>query len=82
MLKTQSIDDGLKALLIWRDISDGTTNINNSETMCNFKAFPRFTIIRLRLKIEKYRTEYTRKTKKDWRLATMNDIYKAELVWE
>ena len=84
MSKTQNIDDGLKALLIWRDLeisNETINNINNSETICNFKAFPEFTIIRLHKQIKKYRTEYTRKTKKDWRLATINEIYKAELIW-
>lgn len=81
---SQTIDDGLKALLIWRDLeisNETINNIKNSETICNFKAFPRFTIIRLHKQIERYRNEYTRKTKKDWRVATINDIFKAELVW-
>ena len=84
MSKTQNIDDGLKALLIWRDLeisNETINNINNSETICNFKAFPRFTIIRLRSHIKKYRDEYTRKTKKDWRVATINDIFKSDMVW-
>ena len=84
MSKTQKMDDGFYALLIWRNlkISDENINsINKSETICNFRPFPRFTIIRLRSHIEKYRDEYTRKTKKDWRVATINDIFKADMVW-
>ena len=84
MSKSQTMDDGLLALLIWRALAISNENIKNiskSETVCNFKSFPRFTIIRLRTQIEKYRNEYTRKTKKDWRIATINDIFKAEMVW-
>lgn len=80
----KEMDDGLKALLIWRDLeysNENIKNINKSDIACVFRAFPKFSIIRLRSQIENYRNEYTRKTKKDWRNATINDIFKADLVW-
>ena len=78
------MDDGIRALLIWRDLEFSNENIkkiNKSDVTCVFRTFPKFSIIRLRSKIEEYRNEYTRTTKKDWRRATINDIFKAELVW-
>ena len=84
MSKKQKMDDSTRAILIWRDLeftNENIKNINKSDITCVFRAFPKFSIIRLRSQIENYRNEYTRKTKKDWRIATINDIFKADLVW-
>ena len=84
MSKIQKMDDGLRAILIWRGLeftNENIKDINKSDITCVFRAFPKFSIIRLRSQIEDYRNEYTRKTKKDWRIATINDIFKADLVW-
>lgn len=80
----QKISDGMRALLIWRNLEFTNENIKNidiSEITCIYRAFPKFSIIRLSSRIEDYRKEYTRKTNKDWKTATINEIFKAEMVW-
>ena len=78
------INDSIKAMLIWKNLEMTEENINSlnkKDTLCIFRAFPSFTIIRNKKNIHKYREKYNNKTNKDWQLATLNDILKAELVW-
>ena len=69
MAKTEHLNDALKAILIWRDLevtNDNINNINNTDITCNFKAFPKFAILRNKSNIEKYRKAYSQKTNKQW----------------
>jgi len=84
MAKTDQLIDAMKAILIWRDLestSENINKINKSELECNLRAFPKFAILRNKKNIDAYRKAYTKKTNKDWREATINDIFKAGLVW-
>ena len=81
---TTDISDGVKAILIWRNLEYTNKNINsihNKDTQCVFRAFSKFDILRNQTNIQQYREKYTKKTKKDWHLATISDIFKADLVW-
>jgi hypothetical protein len=76
--------NAIKAILIWRDLeytNENIKKINKSEIVCNFRSFPNFAILRNKKDIDKYRKAYTRKTNKNWREATINDIFQAELTW-
>ena len=73
-----------KALLLWRrqEISVETMQkIENHEIACLFNPFVKLTILQKGIKLDYYREKFTKKTKKQWKNATINDIFKANLVW-
>ena len=74
----------LKALLLWRGLPNKKEiieNIDTKEYYCIYPAFAAFTIMRKNIDIEKYREAYQKKTGKDWKNATLQDIFKADMVW-
>ena len=84
MEKNEHLIDAMRAILIWRDLEvtrENIKKINNDDLKCNLRVFPKFAIIRNKKNIEAYRKAYTEKTKKDWREATINSIFKAGLIW-
>lgn len=73
-----------KALLKWRNqeiTNENLNNISKKEIECNFQPFVNFTILRKNINLDNYRIIFTNKTKKQWNIATINDIFKADLVW-
>lgn len=73
-----------KALLKWRNqeiTNENLNNISKKEIECNFQPFVNFTILRKNINLDNYRIIFTNKTKKNWNIATINDIFKADLVW-
>ena len=73
-----------KALLKWRNQEITNANLNNiskKEIHCTFQPFVNFTILRKNINLDNYRILFTQKTKKQWNIATINDIFKADLIW-
>jgi hypothetical protein len=73
-----------KALLKWRNqkiTNENLNNISQKEIHCLFQPFVKFTILRKNIDLENYRIMFTQKTKKQWNIATINDIFNADLVW-
>jgi len=73
-----------KALLIWRheEITDESLQkIKNHEIKCLYNPFVKLTILKKDIDLNYYREKFTKKTKKQWKNATINDIFKANLVW-
>ena len=73
-----------KALLKWRNqeiTNENLNNISQKEIECLFQPFVNFTILRKNINLDNYRIIFTNKTKKHWNIATINDIFKADLVW-
>jgi hypothetical protein len=75
-----------KALLIWRDIEMNEENINNItckdyQAPNGFSNFVNFSILYKNRDLDEYRVKYLKKTGQPWQKATIQDIYKAELVW-
>ena len=74
----------VKALLKWRGLEitkDNIDKINQSEYICSYAAFVDFTILRKRIDLNKFRKAYEKKTGKSWKDATIQNIYKANIVW-
>lgn len=74
----------LNALLLWRGLSkkkEIIEKIDRKEYYCIYTAFAAFTIMRKDINIEKYRQIYQEKTGKDWKVATLQEIFKSNMVW-
>ena len=79
-----NIKNNLIALLIWRGIpltKENIENIDKNEYYCIYPAFASFTILRKKEYITKYREIYKKKTGKNWETATLQEIFKADMVW-
>ena len=73
-----------KAVLLWRNIeinSKNASKIQKKDYTCFFQNFIFFSILHKNRNLEKYRKQYEKKTGKSWEEATIQEIYKAELVW-
>jgi hypothetical protein len=73
-----------KALLIWRCekiTAESLQKIKNYEIECAYNPFVKLTILQKNTDLDYYRKIFTKKTKKEWKNATINDIFKADLVW-
>jgi hypothetical protein len=73
-----------KALLIWRCekiTNESLQKIKNNEIKCVYNPFVQLTILKKDIDLDYYREKFTKKTKKQWKNATIDDIFKAELVW-
>jgi hypothetical protein len=73
-----------KALLLWRDEAItvfSLEKIKNNEIKCTFDPFVKLTILKKNIDLDYFREQFTKKTKKRWAAATINDIFKANLVW-
>ena len=76
---------GKKAVLVWRGLECSQENINKikkKDYNCFFPKFIYFSILHKNRNLEDYRERYNKKTGKSWKTATVQDIYKAELVWD
>ena len=74
----------LNALLLWRGLPNKKEiieKIDKKEYYCIYTAFAAFTIMRKNIDIEKYRIMYQEKTGKDWKVATLQEIFKSNMVW-
>ena len=79
-----TIVPGKKAILKWRNIditNENANKIKKDEYNCLYQNFIFFSILYKNRNLEEYRKEYVRKTGKPWKSATIQDIYRAELVW-
>ena len=56
-------------------------NVDKNEYYCIYPAFADFTILRKKEDISKYREIYEEKTGKTWKTATLQEIFKSEMVW-
>ena len=75
-----------KALLIWKNKEINESNLKNIthkeyKSPLGFINFVTMSILYKNRNLEKYRTQYVKKTGKRWENATIQDIYNAELVW-
>jgi len=73
-----------KALLMWRceKITDESLQkIKKYEFECLYNPFVKLTILKKNIDLDYYREKFTKKTKKEWKNATINEIFKANLVW-
>ena len=75
-----------QALCLWRDIEMNEENMNNItfkdyQSPYGFTNFVHFSILYKNRNLADYREKYFKKTGKPWQKATIQDIYKAELVW-
>lgn len=73
-----------KAVLLWRNISINKENANKIQKKdynCFFQQFIFFSILHKNRNLEEYRIRYVQKTGKPWETATIQEIYRAELVW-
>ena len=79
------ISPGKKAVLLWRGVECSKENANKikkKDYSCFFQKFIYFSILHKNRNLEDYRKKYTEKTGKLWETATIQDIYRAELVWK
>lgn len=82
MITTRRVEK--EALLMWRNKPVNEQNMSSlvkEDIFCNFEPFVQLTILKKNIDLEQYRKKYTEKTKKKWETATINDIYRANLVW-
>ena len=73
-----------RAVLLWRNITLNNENANKvkkKDYMCFFQQFIFFSILHKNRNLEEYRKQYAKKTGKPWEEATIQEIYRAELVW-
>ena len=73
-----------KALLTWRCEKitlNSLKKIKNYEIRCVYNPFVQLTILKKNIDLDYYREKFTKKTNKEWKNATINDIFKANLVW-
>jgi hypothetical protein len=78
------MSNNLKALLLWRGTpltKENIKNVDKNEYYCIYPAFADFTILRKKEDISKYREIYEEKTGKTWKTATLQEIFKSEMVW-
>ena len=81
---TPTLTKNLVALIIWRDIiitPQNISNIKNNEFYCSWESFVDFTILKKNINLNKYRIQYQNKTGKNWRIASIQEIFKAEMEW-
>lgn len=79
-----TIEKNIEALLVWRKLpitQENILKINKKDYFCSYNAFAEFTILRKKINLEKYRQEYERITGESWEMATIQKIFKADLVW-
>jgi hypothetical protein len=75
---------GKKAILLWREKEFTNENLNQiteKDYNCIFKHFVLFSILKKNRELKPYRIKYQEITGKSWEIATIQDIYNAELVW-
>ena len=78
------LNKNLVALIKWRDLTitpQTLSYINKNEFCCSWECFVDFTILKKNINLHKYRIEYENKTKKNWRLATIQEIFMADIEW-
>ena len=85
-LNQNSMSKNKKALFLWRDIEMNEENMNkiaykDYQSPYGFASFVNFSILYKNRDLNEYREKYSNKTGKSWKTATIQDIYKAELVW-
>ena len=79
-----SISSSKRAILLWRNLKingENASKIKQKDYMCFFQNFIFFSILHKNRNLEEYRKQYVKKTGKPWEEATIQEIYKAELVW-
>jgi len=80
----KNIEDSKKAILLWRAKEFTNENLNQITKYdydCIFKNFVLFSILKKNRELKPYRIQYKEITGKPWENATIQDIFKAELVW-
>lgn len=79
-----SVSKNIKAVLKWRckEITqDNIEKLTQNDYYCSYGGFVDFTILRKRIDLNKFRKAYEKKTGKAWDIATIQNIYKANIVW-
>ena len=79
-----NISKNMVAVLKWRGLEitqENIKKITQNDYICSYNGFADFTILRKRIDLNKFRKAYEKNTGKSWKKATIQNIYKANIVW-